>query len=302
MSTKLRQLALSCFRGATQAVKIDFDPDKKITMIFGENGTGKSSIVDAFSFLCEQSFGSLEDRSGADKKHIASILGRPDDLRVVLTTTTGTWKASYTGTNVKVEPTGGLPDVKILRRSQILRFIETQPRQRFEALKDYLTVPGVDRSEQSLRDAVRDVNEELNRLTQAYSQAQIALENLWNAEGKPSISAETWAKEEKGKDLTKLQQECEEIDSILQAFRDAERARSSWQNARTRFSSAETAYQKALAEQKVEEQKAVGQTGLLLNLLSKAIDYLRATKGVRSCPVCQQQVQADSLENELQAR
>ncbi len=56
---KLKSLTLKHFRGATQPLAIPFDEDKKLTMVFGENGTGKSTIVDAFSFLCEQSSGSL---------------------------------------------------------------------------------------------------------------------------------------------------------------------------------------------------------------------------------------------------
>jgi DNA repair exonuclease SbcCD ATPase subunit len=44
---KLLKLGIRSFRGATQPVVIDFDTDKKITMIFGENGNGKSTIADA---------------------------------------------------------------------------------------------------------------------------------------------------------------------------------------------------------------------------------------------------------------
>ena len=66
--TKLKSIELTYFRGATLPVKIEFALDKKVTLIYGENGCGKSSVVDAFDFLCEQDFGSLNDRKGADTR------------------------------------------------------------------------------------------------------------------------------------------------------------------------------------------------------------------------------------------
>ena len=39
--------------------QLPFEPNKKVTMIYGENGSGKSSVVDAFDFLCQRDYGSL---------------------------------------------------------------------------------------------------------------------------------------------------------------------------------------------------------------------------------------------------
>src|SRR3989442_661723 len=118
--TKLKLLELSVFRGATKAVKIEFDPSKKLTMIFGESGNGKSSIVDAFGFICNENFGSLEDRSGTDKNLVTSILGKAEKLLVKLATDKGTWEASFkSGTKqIEVKP-DGCPDAQILRRAKI---------------------------------------------------------------------------------------------------------------------------------------------------------------------------------------
>src|ERR1035437_6436577 len=92
---KLKSIELTYFRGATVPVKIEFAPEKKVTMIYGENGCGKSSVVDAFDFLCEQDYGSLNDRKGADKDLLTSITGKSDQLRVKLTTETGVWEALF---------------------------------------------------------------------------------------------------------------------------------------------------------------------------------------------------------------
>ena len=51
---KIKAITLNHFRGATRPLTIPFDVRKKFTLIYGENGTGKSSIVDALEFLFDQ--------------------------------------------------------------------------------------------------------------------------------------------------------------------------------------------------------------------------------------------------------
>ncbi|HEX3987903.1 MAG TPA: ATP-binding protein [Verrucomicrobiae bacterium] len=51
MKAKVSKLSLFGFRGATQPVEIHFDISKPVTLVFGENGTGKSTIADALDFV-----------------------------------------------------------------------------------------------------------------------------------------------------------------------------------------------------------------------------------------------------------
>jgi predicted ATP-binding protein involved in virulence len=44
MNMPLQNLSVRAFRGATQLVDLAFE-NKPVVMIFGENGTGKSTIV-----------------------------------------------------------------------------------------------------------------------------------------------------------------------------------------------------------------------------------------------------------------
>lgn len=299
---KLKQLVLTSFRGASYPVSIEFDPEKKVTMIFGENGTGKSSIVDGFSFICEGRLGSLEDRSGGDNKHIISICGKPDQLRVKLSTAKQTWEASLKGSAIEIKPVLGCPSVRVLRRSQILQLIDRQPKERFDALREYIEVPGIDRSEKGLREAVRDTNDELTRQTQAYAQAQAALVRLWETEGKPGKSAEEWAKAERAKDLTALKLECEAVDGILDSIRDVEKAKLTVEKAKGAVVTAEVNFSKAAGEQKAEEQRIIGQNSTLLALLTQANNYVTGNQSLAACPVCEKPVEADKLSAELQAR
>ena len=63
MPPRISQLQMTCFRGATKKSSIKFDDKKPIVFLFGENGAGKSTIVDAIDLVTNGSIGSLEKRS-----------------------------------------------------------------------------------------------------------------------------------------------------------------------------------------------------------------------------------------------
>jgi AAA15 family ATPase/GTPase len=135
---KIEKLRLKAFRGATKDVSIEFGPDKKITMIFGENGTGKSTIIDGITFLCNQTVGSLEDRSGAgEKKFLVSAGQKDNDLLVELKAANDSWKATLSGKNITVNPNAGYPQLRVLRRAQLSAFVDEAPAERYKRLIDF---------------------------------------------------------------------------------------------------------------------------------------------------------------------
>lgn len=83
---KVKSITLKGFRGATQPASVVFDTSKSLSLIFGENGTGKSTIIDGFDFLCDQRFGSLENYSiGKSAKTLIPSQGKkPADCFVEL--------------------------------------------------------------------------------------------------------------------------------------------------------------------------------------------------------------------------
>src|SRR5665213_1025333 len=147
---KLNDLQIKTFRGATIPLTVNFDPAKKITMIFGENGDGKSTIADAFICLCSDNFGSLDDKSSVDKSYLKSIGSRNESAIIELHSDSQTFKATL-GVNSKSfakTPNTGFPEVKYLRRSQIINLINLQASDRYTALKDYIDVSNIYKSEE----------------------------------------------------------------------------------------------------------------------------------------------------------
>ena len=65
---RIDKLRINNFRGSSKQIEFNFE-NKPITLIFGENGTGKSSIVDAFDFICNQNLGSLNNISVGTNKN-----------------------------------------------------------------------------------------------------------------------------------------------------------------------------------------------------------------------------------------
>lgn len=58
----LKFLRIKQFRGSTKDFLINFQSKKSLTLIYGENGSGKTTICDAFDFLGNGKVGSLESR------------------------------------------------------------------------------------------------------------------------------------------------------------------------------------------------------------------------------------------------
>ena len=304
MKAKISKLSLLGFRGATQPVEIKFDTTKAVTLVFGENGTGKSTIADALDFVCNRHFGSLEDRSmsAQPKSHVTSLGQDPKKLKVVLAASVGTFTGTLSKVGPVITPAAGCPDARILRRSNILQLLDAQPKQRFEALKAFITVPGIEKSEESLREACRTADANYNEAVRAYTQASTALEGLWTAEGRPGKSALEWAAAEAAKDLSALESAVTDAGQIATGFQNAETSLGSLDRAIAELATARAAHTKAEDEQKKVEAKQSQQNGVLLGLLQDAKKYVGGHKDSPVCPVCEQDVKPDDLLTRLDAR
>ena len=300
---KIEKLRLKAFRGATKDVSIDFDPDKKITMIFGENGTGKSTIIDGITFLCDQSIGSLEDRSGTrEKKFLVSAGQKPSDLLVELKAANDSWSATLSGKNITVTPNKGYPQLRVLRRAQLSAFVDEDPAERYKRIKEFIETPGIDKSEQSLRDAEKDSREKVEELVRDYSNAETQLNEAWEKEKKPGKDALSWAQDIIGKDISALEEENKAIQSFdakVTAFKNAITA---LQKNITDEGPAKEAHTQAVSALEDQKKKITDGSTELLTVLKEAQTYIQKHQDAKECPVCTQDIDANNLKGNLGTR
>lgn len=205
MPKRIESITLEFFKGATNKVTIDFDTSKPVVIIFGENGTGKSTIVDAIDFVCNENFGSIDQRSTTGSKaDLLASLGRTvENLKVVAKYAGNIW-TGIIGLGRKPASTGSgdRATVKILRRNEILRIVDGQPKDRYEALKSFINVPKAQSTEDYLRTACNDTEKNYSEAVRAYQQAEQNLKDSWEGEGKPEGDYKIWAKNRSGVDAT----------------------------------------------------------------------------------------------------
>ena len=141
----------------------------KSLLIFGENGTGKSSLVDALDFFFTGSISHLKSSQSLSlKSHGTHAKSSPSDVKVTLEFNPGGTKIIRTFSSdfefpeqyknfFKVAQKGTF----ILRRSQIMNFIYSKPAQRFDLISNILGLEDLNNLEESLNQAVNHFTKKL---------------------------------------------------------------------------------------------------------------------------------------------
>jgi recombinational DNA repair ATPase RecF len=309
MNKRIEKITLTRFRGATTTTEVVFDPRKPITFIFGENGSGKSSIVDAIDFVCNQAPGSLADRSSTKPKdHLPAIGHKAKDIKVELVCGGRLWTAKYSGAKILSSDEATLPVAHVLRRSRLLTLIDATPAERYKQLQKFIEVEGVEASEQTLRDAVRDQRRTLDEKTRAKVEAEVELERFWMDEGMPGSPEQNsldWAAAQSAADLDEIRARLEKLRHLIDRLDAASQARDSLSRAEADASQKNT--QVAEAGLAADAAAGIGATEAmqLIELLRDARGYLDVSPeapGGAACPVCEQPVVAEDLRRRIDAR
>ena len=299
---KIEHLRLKAFRGATQDVLIPFDPSKRATLIFGENGTGKSTIVDSLTYLCEGSFGSLADRADAKKfEYLTSISSLSTDVLVELKVDGKVITAKQPKLNAPHLNTVGKPAISVLRRATLSEFVEAIPSKRFEKLKPFLATSNIEACEATLRKESTEISQQSFRFQRDFVAKQEALKMLWESEGDKTISAKLWADQVGNLDVASEQVYCDAVDSL-------ENSQSAAQQQQVCVADAYLDQEKALDKAKaanalLESAKKSSSNAAesLLTVLMSTAHHLQKHGG-DSCPVCERSIDVGTLQVNLSSR
>lgn len=285
---KLNNLHIKSFRGATRPVTIEFDKAKKITMIFAENGNGKSTISDAFVCLLTNEKGSLDDKSSVDAQFLKSLGTGTGETSILLNTDIGTFTATLSGTSKTFikNPIVGIPTIRFLRRNQIIKLINAKASERYETLKDYIDVSNIATSEDALRKVKKETENELATTTEILSNATITLEKSWETEGKPDNDMLIWAKAQSEKDLSNENRDYKVLIELI----------NEWKAIDIKYKeiiSLDEAIKLSLKTKQDSEAilnalklESTANNTELLTLLQNAKTYIVGQEKIESCPVC----------------
>jgi energy-coupling factor transporter ATP-binding protein EcfA2 len=305
MSQKIRTIKLKCLRGATGETIIELDPNKPMTVMFGENGTGKSTIIDALDLVCNENIGSLSDRSigGIRIQYLHSVGQQQSELSVEVTTDQGTWTGAVQSNRIVVTNAPGRPQVHILRRARILKLVEATPSERYGELRHFIDVTKVESAENRLSSAIREVEGRNRDYVVRKSEAYMALRRLWEAEGRPGSATEReWAAEMAAADADALNRTWEEANTlhsfIIRAIDLTE------QRMRLQAELAEKRRYRDLCKDETDQAEQLDRkaTPRLSTILSEVLAFISPPHEPDLCPVCEQPIVAQDLRCRLVAK
>lgn len=295
-------LDIENYRGASTRLRLDLNAGKQVVLIFGESGTGKTTIVDALDAVGNCSKGSLEDKSSTRARSHLPTIGRTyADVRISVTAGSHTWNTTLAGDNLTTNPEPR-PEIRVLRRSHLQRLIEAQPAQRYEALRHFIDVDKVERSENALRDAATRASAELDATISRRVDAEVQLNRVWEAEGRPGDEADEWANAVIEQDTTSLDHEVQRLRHAQIAITRAETAPDELRRARAdaiqRESEAQAIEDEVVDLPGIDAQQVISLTGIL----KQVSQHLQIGVQPDECPICRQGIPLDELKADIQMR
>lgn len=299
MGKPVTRIHISCFRGATQEFSLAFDPHKDLTILFGENGSGKSTILDAIDVVCNGTIGALADISVGQHaaKHLTSLGAKKGTLQATLFSDEEWWRATVNQSTVDVAGQGTRPSVRILRRKKILDLVTAQPKNRYEALKKFIDTAVVEQSEESLKAKQRELDTLRDQLEIKRAAKREQLEDLWEADGRPGpgCSPLEWAADRTSTGIEELESQLSDLKSVVSAIDTV--VKDSSEHAYNRGTLDSVTKDLEVIERQIRAVPDVNAetASKLVQSLARAKAYIDAETELKTCPTCLRGIERDEL-------
>jgi energy-coupling factor transporter ATP-binding protein EcfA2 len=299
----LKRLIIQNFRGSIGSFALTFDEDARLTIIYGENGTGKSTICDALEFLSRGKVSSLEKRGLGQTIRYWPSLGKDfADVSVTLETLTGACRATLRNGEAVAVP-GQMPlRAEVFSRSQILSLIEAKPGDRYAAVSRFIDVSGVERSEATLRDLIRNLTRSRDLAVARLEENAETIRRFWETAEAPGVNPVEWAEAECASNTDLLEAEIAALNGLQAAYSRLadipERLRSAQQGLKA-ARDIETKAGRLLEERLQVASKDAGE---LIAILQAAEAYLVKNSTPHVCPLCESPVKAADLNSRIRER
>lgn len=301
--TPLVSLSIQALRGATSPFSVAFEKNKSLTLIYGENGTGKTTLCDAFDFIGNGKVGSLEGRGlGTVAPYWPSVGKAKSDIVVALETASGKWTGFVGRKGVEVLPAVvGMPNISVLRRSQLLQLLQDTPANRYAVIRPFIDISAVEASENELRKLIAEIDRQQTTASAVISENRTAVEEQWAVAGKPGADYMSWAEAESKKSTS-------ELDGHLAKLRGLASALAQVESDLTRARQADEKRQACQSQLDFEEKALVQAKDTCLTDDVSTIELLLAAKShlegkhVDQCPLCGSGEFAETLPEQVAQR
>jgi ABC-type dipeptide/oligopeptide/nickel transport system ATPase subunit len=321
---KIQRLEVRGFRGVHTQTSLLFDG--RSVLLFGENGTGKSSFVDAIEKLFTGKVSTLDGRAQgiSSDRHGPHIHNGANTLAIAVTfddPAASTFKLSFKTDDLPSEirqyVTSARENLYILRRLQVLEFIESQPRERYAKLRPFLPLTEVEAIENALRQAKEKADAEAQRARQDSERVinQIRREvglptSFLTPSEKEVVAALSGALVKVGQrpigQIQDLEVARSSLDQALAPFGDLSRqsqisnvARALGQLSELFVSPSLTGLVNSLQE--FQDREAREARIFYETVLEQGIRWIQEERR-DTCPLCQNQIKPDELVTQVQAR
>lgn len=291
----LESLTITNLRGYVQTFSLSFEKHKKLCIVYGENGTGKSTLCDALDLLGTDNIGSLNDRGlGQIQRYLAPI-GKTGPGTIELRTSGATVYTATVNAGRVTRAKGALrPGVRVLRRAQLLNIVNAPASERYKAIADLVDVSGVEVSEQSLANLVKEMERAAAASVASVAGAKQIFEDLFSvaaAEG----DAIAWARNEALVDPAVLLAAAEGLMALKAAYDSLKRRAQSYDVELDTAIRARDAVDAAAAELSALDGHTKGADAEMVGLLEAAAKLLAFHGEGKECPLCRSMEHADGL-------
>lgn len=300
----LRKLTVAHLRGSTRPFSLSFETGKKLTVVYGENGSGKSTLCDALDLLGNGLVGSLENRGlgGSLSKYWVSIGKTPVEISVELETASSTHSARLVRSNVVVDPQEERPSVQVLRRDKMLSLVTASPSERYEAIRRFIDVDGIEDAESALRDAIKSAKQGRDGAALRLQENRGEIFRLSQAAGSPDDDFLGWAHAEARRAAGEFGPQILALDAILSAYSRLKELPDQWAQAQQQIRDAGTESTSAQAAFEAAQSGIASDAADMLSVLESAQAYFQRHPNSETCPVCQSAEKAQGLAERLQER
>lgn len=303
-NSKLKKLTIKHLRGAVVPFDLPFERGRLLTILYGENGTGKTTVCDALELLAKGRVGSLEGRGLGTKteRYWPSVGKTQTDISVALETGDGSCTATVNKGVVRADPLDKRPTVEVLRRSQIAHLLEAQPAARYEEIKRFIDVSAIETSESALNGLIQDLKSRRETAIAVVSENQTSIRQFWQAAGSPGKDPFAWAAAEVSDDIAAANTRMQALGGLCAAYQCVADYQKKFESATSVIAVARSAAVSAATKVQEALSHAADGVGDLVQLLEAAKAYLETHPSPTHCPVCESSDKAERLQQRINQR